>query len=387
MKNRRQLAIISCIGVLTIFTSFIAGVTGSFVGNYIIQQDPGLLNNPTQVAQARVTLDEESAVIDVVDKSIDSVVSIIVSKDAPRLERYFLDGDTEGGVRQIGAGSGFVISADGLILTNKHVVSDEDAAYTVVLNNGVTLEAEVLARDYFLDIAVLKVAPEDDVLVPIPLGDSGSLKVGQNVIAIGNALGEFSNSVSTGIVSGLGRSIIASDSFGKNQEEISNVIQTDASINHGNSGGPLLDLLGNVVGVNVAVAESAENIGFAIPINDVKKIIESIQQYGEIRRPYIGVRYLQVSELIQEEENLPVGYGALIVEGDAGEDGVVTDSPADKAGLQVGDLIIKINGVELNEDSPLQQEVQKYNVGDEVELEYIRDGETITVTVTLEKAE
>lgn len=385
MKNRQQ-AVLSCVAIFTIFLSFGAGITGSFIGNYIIRQNPDLLSN-NGVTQSTITLDEENAVIDVVEKSIDSVVSIIVSKDVPRLERYFLEGDGETGVRQIGAGSGFVISGDGLILTNKHVVSDEDAEYTVVLNNGNILTAEVLARDYFLDVAVLKVDATGEDLKPLPLGDSESLKVGQNVIAIGNALGEFSNSVSAGIVSGLGRSIVAGDDMGQNQEEIANVIQTDASINPGNSGGPLLDLLGNVVGVNVAVAQSAENIGFAIPINDVKKIIDSIQRYGEIRRPYLGVRYLQVSKLIQEEEELPVDYGALVVEGNTGEVGIVEGGPADKAGLKVGDIITKINGVTLNEENPLQQEVQKYNVGDEIELEYIRDGETVTVTVTLEKAE
>ena len=230
---------------------------------------------------------------------------------------------------EIGGGTGFVISNDGLILTNKHVVSEENADYTVVTNSGDKYEAKILAVDPFNDLALIKV--EGLNLEPLSLGDSDKIAIGETVIAIGNALGEYRNTVTKGVISGIGRTITAGDMQGLS-ETLENVIQTDAAINFGNSGGPLINLKGEVIGVNTAIASSGQLIGFAIPINQVKKTIESVQKYGKIIYPFLGVRYLLITEDIAKKNNLPVDYGALIVRGEEiSELAVTPGSPADKA--------------------------------------------------------
>jgi Trypsin-like serine proteases, typically periplasmic, contain C-terminal PDZ domain len=277
------------------------------------------------------------------------VVSIIISKDVPVFEQYYTNPfedippewqeffgpffqfkipqyrqkGTE--KQEIGGGTGFIVSSDGLILTNKHVVSDKNASYTVYLNTGEKYEAKVLAVDPIDDIALIKIEAHN--LPTLTLGDSDGIKVGQTVIAIGNALGEFRNTVSVGVVSGLSRSITASDASG-NTETIDNVIQTDAAINLGNSGGPLINLKGEVIGINTAIASGAENIGFAIPINRAKKAIESYQKFGKITAPYIGIRYILINSAIQKQNNLPVDYGAWINAGSSKEPAVISNSPA-----------------------------------------------------------
>jgi len=219
----------------------------------------------------------------------------------------------------------------------------------------------------------------------LELADSGNLKIGQTVIAIGNSLGEFRNTVSKGIISGLKRNVTAGDGFGQ-AETLSEVIQTDAAINPGNSGGPLLNISGQVIGVNVAMAQGAENIGFALPINIVKKGIESVKSKGKIVQPYIGVRYIPITEEIKKANNLPYGYGALVLRGQKVTDfAVVPGSPADKAGLTENDIILEINGVKIDEKNLLSDQIAKSNVGDTINLKIWHKGEEKTVQVKLEE--
>jgi serine protease Do len=264
-------------------------------------------------------------------------------------------------------------------------VADEEAKYTVFLNDGHKYDAEVVAKDDVLDIAVIKV--DGEKFSYLSFGDSEAVKPGQSVIAIGNALGEFNNTVSVGVVSGLSRSIVASDGQGES-ESLVNILQTDAAINPGNSGGPLLDLSGHVIGVNVAASiGSAENIGFALPANSVKTTVDSIRDNGRLVKPYLGVRYLNISSGLQTEEDLSVDSGALIVTGDQeNEPAIVPNSPAAKAGLKEHDIITEVDGKKITPTWPLNIALREHQVGDKVDLKVLRDDKELTVTVTLEEA-
>lgn len=350
----------------------------------------------------------EDAVVKTVKAAQPAVVSIVISKDVPIIERYYSNrnGDpfnqffgnrffspfqfqvpelrqkgTE--KKEIGGGSGFLVSADGLIVTNKHVVSEEGAEYTVFLNDGSKHEAKLVARDPVNDIAVIKIEAKN--LPFLEFADSSSLQVGQSVIAIGNALGEFQNTVSTGVVAGLSRSITAGDSTGAS-EQLNEVIQTDAAINPGNSGGPLLNLSGRVIGVNVAIAQGSQNVGFALPANEVKATVESVQKTGKISRAYIGVRYTQITKVIKETNKLSVDYGALIVRGETPEElAVIPGSPANKAGIVEGDIILEVNGKKLEGTTTLSSVIAKKRPGDSVSLKVLSKGEEKTVSVKLEE--
>jgi serine protease Do len=345
---------------------------------------------------------DRSDVVNVVEDANPAVVSIVITKDVPIIEQYYQQnpfGDFFGlpfGIPQyrqngtqkqeVGGGSGFLISSDGYIVTNAHVVADKDADYTVLLNDGTKYDAQVVAADTTLDVALIKISATDE-LPYLEFGDSSAVKVGQSVIAIGNALGEFRNTVSVGVVSGLSRSITAGDNQGSS-EQLTDIIQTDAAINPGNSGGPLLDLSGQVIGINVAASiGSAENIGFALPANSVKTAVESMKEHGRVIRPYLGVRFIPVTESLKESNDLSVDYGALIVRGDnRNELAVIPGSPADKAGLEENDIILKIDGQKIDEDHPLQVELQRKAVGDLVDLQVLHDGEEETVAVKLTEA-
>ncbi len=348
----------------------------------------------------------EQAVINVVKSNTNAVVSVIETKDVPVLEQCLktsplgdiLDdpffkqffGDTfrfqipdvcqKGTEKQeVGGGSGFVISSDGLIVTNKHVVADIDSEYTVLTNDGRQLEAEVLARDPFQDFAILKVKASG--LPTVELGNSDSVAIGQFVVAIGNALGEFRNTVSFGVVSGFRKNIAASGAAGF-QEVLEEVIQTDAAINPGNSGGPLLNLRGEVVGINTAIARGAQNIAFTIPINRVKRSITSFQETGRIVYPFLGVRYVTVNAQVQKERNLPVDYGALLVAGD-NQPAVVSDSAAEKAGLKTGDIILEINNQRIDEQNTLAKLIQQYQPGQSIKLKILREGQERVINVVV----
>lgn len=337
-------------------------------------------------------------VADIVEQVNPAVVSIVITQDVPIIETYYEDpfgggfgspfriphyrerGTEE---REVGGGSGFIVSEDGYIVTNAHVVDVEDAHYTVFLDDETSYPAEVVAADTILDIAVLKIEGEN--LPHLPFGDSDELRLGQGVIAIGNALGEFRNTVSTGVISGLARSIFASDGFGA-PEQLENVIQTDAAINPGNSGGPLLNFAGEVIGVNVAVASGSENIGFSIPSNIVSEAVNMIREHGRVIRPYLGVRYIPVTPIVAEQNNLPVDYGALVVRGQTQEQlAVLPGSPADKAGIEESDIILEVNGTRVDEENELGSLLRDYRVGDIVSLKILREDEEQTLEVTLEE--
>jgi serine protease Do len=350
---------------------------------------------------------QEEAVIGVVKTFSPAVVSIVITKDVPIIEQYYYNPFPEFGEgfqipqyrqkgtqkQEVGGGTGFIVSEDGMILTNKHVVLDTEAEYTVLTNDGKSYPAKVLARDPVQDLAVIKIDQEKIVdekgsfaLEPFPtikFGDSDKLQAGQTVIAIGNALGEFRNTVSVGVVSGLGRSITASG--GSLSETIEDVIQTDAAINMGNSGGPLLNLRGEVIGIDTAMVQGAQNIGFAIPINKAKKDIEQIKTLGKIVYPYLGVRYVLITEKIQQDNNLSVSYGAWIIKGDQGEAAISPGSAAEEAGLKENDIILEFNEERITVENSLAKIIMKYNPGDRVVLKILRNGKEEIIQATLDE--
>ena len=286
--------------------------------------------------------------------------------------------------QEVGAGSGFIVSADGLVLTNKHVVSDSSADYTVFTNDGQKYSAKVLALDPVQDLAVIKIqSSAGKTFQPVTLGDSSGIQIGQTAIAIGNALGQFSNTVSVGVVSGLQRTISASDQVGSFSETLEGIIQTDAAINAGNSGGPLLNLKGEVIGIDTAMAQGAQDIGFAIPINMAKKDIDQVVKTNKIVYPFLGVRYVLVDDQVKQKYNLSVDYGALVLKGDNGEPAVTSGSAAEKAGIKEKDVILEINGEKITTDNSMAKIIQKYNAGDKITLHILRNGKEQDVDVTL----
>ena len=339
--------------------------------------------------------DHDKVIINTVKKVAPSVVSIVISKYMPQIRDVsstsffnpFMFDIADDGAKQkvkVGGGSGFIVHPDGLILTNKHVVSEEDAEYMVITNDHKELPAKVLSRDPINDIAMLKV--EAVGLPALELGDSTQLELGQTVIAIGNALGMFSNSVSKGIVSGLARTISASLSNGGHMENLRGVIQTDVAINQGNSGGPLLNLDGQAIAINTAVIFGAQNIGFSIPINLAKSDINDILKHGRIIKPYIGLMYTMLSKEAQEKYNLPVDHGALVMRDHLPDSKAVIDkSPAAKAGVKENDIITAINGKELAGDADFSDLLQACKVGDEIELNILRKDTPHKLKLTLEE--
>jgi len=341
----------------------------------------------------------EQAIIKTVKAANDSVVSIIISKNLPIYEQKWINPFGDGSYfdiqipqyvqngteyKEVGSGSGFIVSTDGLVLTNKHVVADKDADYSVVVNNGQKYSAEVLAIDPVQDLAIIKIKNEDGkTFVPLVLGNSDGIQLGQTAIAIGNALGEFSNTVSVGIVSGLSRTILASDELGTNTETLEDIIQTDAAINSGNSGGPLMNLKGEVIGINTAIAQDAENIAFAIPINYAKKDIEQVKTTNKISYPFLGIRYVLVDENVKKAYELSVDYGAYISSGAGKVEPITKDSPAEKAGLKEGDVILEFNGEKIIGANTMAKIMQRYNVGDTVSLKVLRGEDEFDVQVQL----
>ena len=342
----------------------------------------GFRANVPNIFQQQV-LKEESVVVDVAEKSSPSVVTVSITQERQIMEPFFMDpfgmfNAPQAGRRQTikqDIGTGFVVEG-GLIVTNKHVVSDTTAKYRVITKDDKELEITKIYRDPTNDLAILQVVADD--LKPVELGDSDGLKVGQFVIAIGTALGEFRHTVTTGVVSGLGRGVEAGDPFGGFVEELDNVIQTDAAINPGNSGGPLLNSAGQVIGVNVAVAGGAQNVGFAIPINVLKKSLENFNATGKFERAFLGVRYRMIPKDTAILNDVP--EGAYVME-------IVENSPAAKAGIEEGDIVMKLDGKQLKEDEGgLAKIISQKKVGDEVEIEYYREGQTNKVKIRLESS-
>ncbi|MBI4058115.1 trypsin-like peptidase domain-containing protein, partial [Candidatus Microgenomates bacterium] len=372
MRFRRFL-IGAAIGVVIVTSIFGGAVADRLFGlrpldRFFPQREEGARFG-TKVEQKILT--EESVVIDVAERVSPSVVT--VSRESPRRRVLQFSpfggfGFQEEGGKPQDIGTGFIISSDGLLVTNKHVVSETDVKYKVVTKDDKEFSVEKIYRDPANDLAILKINPSADsghVLKPVELGDSSNLKVGQFVIAIGTALGEFRHTVTTGVISGLGRGITAGTPFEGFVERLDNVIQTDAAINPGNSGGPLLNSAGQVIGVNAAIAQGAQNIGFAIPINVVRDSIKNFEQTGSFSRPFLGIRY----QMIDQETALlnKVAQGAYIVE-------VIAGSPAQNAGIQENDILTKLDGQDINEEEGgLAALINKKRVGDRITLEVWRD--------------
>jgi len=410
LKERTARAIILAALICSLFGFFVGALSTSYFYPEIVRSLQGIQtiipqiklpkfesqNSPTppSAGESLPQISQEQAIIEAVKTNSPAVVSIIITKDLPILEEYYINPfeffpefqvpqyrqkGTE--KKEIGGGTGFVISSEGMILTNRHVVSDTEADYTVLTNDGKKFPAEVLARDPVQDLAIIKIQGASQQFPVVKLGDSSNLQIGQTVIAIGNALGEFRNTVSVGVISGLGRTVTASG--GGISETIEDVVQTDAAINPGNSGGPLVNSRGEVIGINTAMASGAENIGFAIPINKAKKAIQSVKERGKIVYPFLGIRYQLINEKVQEENNLSVDYGAWIALGSQGEPAITPGSAAEKAGLKESDIILEFNREKITVDNSLAKIIQKYDPGDTVTLKILSGGKEKTISVVL----
>lgn len=401
-KKMGYCGIISITVVVSLIMSLIVGFAASGLGKVLVSKYTG---KEIEAVTKQEKVEEESATISAVEKVKPAVVSIVVTKE---LQKYYRSGppfndsffrnffdyydindqqkEIETETQKIGGGTGFIISSDGMILTNRHVISQNNADYTVITNDGNEYKARILAVDSVNDVAVVKIDASD--LPTVEFGDSGSLKEGQTVIAIGYALGEYDNSVTKGVISGLNRSITAGGYGGTNRENLENIIQTDAAINSGNSGGPLVNLAGQVIGINTAVDFSGQLIGFAIPINDAKEDINSVKDNGKIVKPYLGVRYVLLNEDIVAENSLDVDYGALVVRGEGeGQLAVIPGSPADKAGIVENDIILEIDGKKIQKGNDLSKMIAKYKVSDEIKIKLWHKGDEKEITVKLEERE
>ena len=402
-----------------VIVSTLSGFLGGSLYASLTQESYGAQTEITPQTTKKTVVVEDSGIIDTVKKVSPAVVSIVISKNLPQFRNGGFDfndffnnspfdngnqffsfpmmpqqqqdsgDDSKTTPTKVGGGSGFIVTADGLVVTNKHVVDDEQADYTIVTNDGKEYKAEVVSRDPINDIAFVRMKNDDGKKVSdlpfVTIGNSSDLQVGQRVVAIGNALAEYNNTVTSGVISAKGRSITAGSSGGA--ESLINLLQTDAAINPGNSGGPLVDINGNVIGINTAIASGAQGIGFAIPIDDVKPVIDSIEKNGKIIRPYLGVRYILLDKAKADELKIDVEGGALLTGDEAkGEFAVIPGSPADKAGLQMKDVIEEVGGKKVSTDTPLTNLIAGYKPGDEVSLKVWRSGKEITVKVTLAEA-
>jgi len=365
-----------------ILLAFVFGVVGGGVGSQVVV--PYFLKKIGKTEKVEVTktenvkVEENSAIVDAVGKVKGSVVSITATKNVFDI--------FQGVQEQKSGGTGFILTQDGYIITNKHVVADSKAKYSVVTGDGKNYDAKVTALDPFNDLAVIKI--EATGLAVVEIGDASKIEVGSRVIAIGNALGlsEETLTVTAGIISAKGRAITASDVSGAGVEKLENLFQTDAAINPGNSGGPLLNIKGQVIGINVAKAQ-AENVGFAITIETIKPIdafIKNLREKGKIVRPMIGIRYISLTKAIAQLNNLSVSKGAwLKSDPRTGLSAVVSGGPADEAGIEDGDIITEVGGTEISETQSLSVLIQRFGPGDSVELTILRDGKEKKVKVVL----
>lgn len=377
--TRDILALVLIIGIVA------GGVSGYQAAKY----QAGNNSKPNSISTSNQPVSEDSAVIDVVKKAEPAVVSIIISKNLNLYQGlsnpFFFDpfgtNNATPNFQVTGAGSGFFVTSNGLILTNKHVVQDSQAKYTVLTNDGKKYDAEVVAQDPVNDLALVKI--DINNAPTLSFADSSKIEIGQRAIAIGNSLGQYRNTVTTGIVSGIGRNITAGDL--DTSEQLEGVIQTDAAINPGNSGGPLLNIYGDVIGINTAVDQQGQLVGFAIPSNDGKNDVESYLQNKQITKPFLGVRYVLLNPAIKEEQGLPLDNGAWITSkgSQTGEPAVVSSSAADKAGIKDGDIITAVNGEKIDQNTSLSLLLRKYKAGQTVTLDVYRDGKTIQLQVQL----
>ena len=367
VKSAKYIVIV----IVLLIGSFGAGLGGGYVA--FMLSGNGAADRTIVADGNAVVSQEEEDISTVASKVGPSVVSIVTKSQA---QSYFGTQSVEG------AGTGIIISKDGYVLTNKHVVSGSQEL-AIISSDGTTYsDVTVVGTDPLNDLAFLKINKVSD-LSAATLGDSGSVRIGQKVVAIGNSLGEYQNTVTSGIISGTGRPVTAQEGSGSSVETLTDLLQTDAAINPGNSGGPLTNLSGQVIGINTAVAENAQSIGFAIPINSAKGIIKNLLKTGKVEHPYIGVNYITITPDVAKQYNLSVKKGAY-VRADSGGTAVMSDSPAARAGIKDGDIITKVGDIDVGERGSVASLVSEYAVGDTVQLTILRDGKTSTVSVTLE---
>jgi serine protease Do len=390
----------SFVVVLTlVFATLFGGILG-FVGSQLYNGNINstIAGTSSGIIQNLPVVNQNSAVVSVVKKTNPAVVSIVISQYVSNnnnnpfgnLFGYPSSGSGSGGSgssgstkQTVGEGSGFIVQSNGYIITNKHVIVSPTDSYTVVMNNGKNYPAKVVGTDPTNDIAVVKINATH--LPTLPLGNSSNLQLGSAVVAIGNALGQYQNTVDTGVISGLSRSVQAQDPVTGAVENLTGMIQTDAEINSGNSGGPLLNLAGQVIGINTAVASTAHGIGFAIPINQAKSDILSALKNGKIIKPELGVDYELITPAIQQSQKLKYSYGAYLV-GSSSSPAVLPNTPASRAGLKSHDIILEVNGVKVTETNSLGYLIGMHQLNSTVTLKVYQNGKVQNISVTLNKA-
>jgi serine protease Do len=364
----------------------IVSVSSGFAGGWFASRNKEAALTSSTSSKQQVVSSESQLISQIVKDVGPSVVSVDVTGQGSPTDSFFGRQSSS----QESAGTGFIISSGGIILTNRHVVPAGTTSISVTLANGTTLSNVTVigrtANSDPLDIAFLKINDaKGQKLTPVTLGDSSKVQVGEKVVAIGNALGQFQNTVTEGIISGYGRSVQAGDQSGGSSETLQDLFQTDAAINEGNSGGPLVNLGSQVIGINTAIAGNAQNIGFSIPINDVQGVIKSVLNTGKLERPYLGVRYISLTDDIAAQYKLSVKRGAYIAPGGT-QAAIISGSPADKAGLKEGDIITKVDSTSIDENNSLTSVFGRHSVGDTVSLTVVRDGKTQTIQATLAAA-
>ena len=341
---------------------------------------------------------KKSPIVEIAKKVCPAVITVVASRDLPQIEDfYFLPFkgekvafpkkvNKEKQATKIGGGSGFIVSKDGYVITCNHVVEDVDADYTIILDPDHKYPAKVLARDPLIDTAILKIKDDKDFPF-LKMGDSDKVELGESVIAVGNPLGEFEDTLSAGIVSGLSRKITAYGGDGTVQKatNLRGLIQTDAAINPGNSGGPLVNMDGEAIAINTAMIMGAENIGFALPINYIKEDLDEVRRDGRIRRPYLGVKYILLNEQIAKANKIDCGYGALVVREMFGEPAIAKNSSAERAGLKEYDIILEINGKKITQDNSVNDIMSQLAIGDKMYMLVLRNGEEINLETILKE--
>lgn len=369
--------------VLIVVASFLFGTAGAALYDttlraFFLAQGWSFASGDKTIVRTEtpLTVVQNDAVVKSVAKVDPAVVSVISHLKTRNLFDQTLD--------NVASGSGFFITADGLVATNKHVI-DGANTISVLTQDGKQYDAKLVDTDPLNDFAILRIDAKN--LPVVELGYSDQLKIGEQVIAIGNALGSYDNTVTSGILSGINRTIVASSESSADSSQLEGLLQVDAPINQGNSGGPLVNLTGQVIGINTAVDKSGEGIGFAIPINDLRPAIESAIAKGKIIRPLLGVRYINITPELKSLNKLPSDKGALVTAGQNSKlPAVVPDGPAAKAGIKDGDIILTINDVEITKDKSLIRALSKFNPGDAVSVTFLRDGKKQSVKVTLGQA-
>ena len=361
--------------LISVFGAVILLALGT-VGGILVARNygPNAAPSLTATTDGNTTVtQEESDIASVAAKVGPSVVSIVTKTQTTS---YY--GTTSGGA----AGTGIIVSKDGYVMTNNHVIQDATTVSVVDSDGNQYDNVSIVGRDPLNDIAFLKIK-SDKTFTAATLGNSSTIRTGQQVVAIGNALGQYSNTVTSGIISGTSRSITASLGSDSNETEtLTDLIQTDASINEGNSGGPLVNMSGQVIGINTAIAQDANGIGFAIPVNSTKGVLAGVLANGKVSRAFLGVSYVALTPDVARQYNLSVNTGAYVY-GSGNTPAVASGSPADKAGLKQGDVITKVNDETVGTQGGLSSILGEYKPGDQVTITYVRDGKTQTVTLTL----